>query len=211
MAKSGITFKGFRQFEKALSARGFGEVLQKHVGLATGRNARLVQRAIRQKIKHGVKPPNAPLTVAIKQSDKPLVDRGDLFGAISVVQPDWRSAFIGVNRKDPLHDIAEVLHEGKIVPVTQKMRGLFFMLWLASKAARGDADAPMVVPLSGRARELFERFQDWRPLKPETRAIKIPARPFIRQAFEDPQVRRRVMEGWVRAVGRAAKEVTRGR
>lgn len=199
MAGIKLTLKGFKRFKRALNGKSFQKELERHVRTANGRSGKIIQRAIRQTIKKGVPPPNAPLTVAIKGSSKPLVDRGDLFGAVTSVVPSWNRVFVGVLKTSKSHDIAQLLHDGTTLGVTDKMRGLFYVLWLATK--REDVRAK----LSGRAAELFERMPSgWKPLRPSTRAIKIPARPFISQAFT-PAVRARVIANWNEAIQRAIR------
>ncbi len=210
MANVRIKLKNFDRFRVALGGDRFKGSLKKHIALSTRRGALLVKREIRQTIKGGITPQNAALTVALKRSAKPLVDFAELFRAVAEVQPDWKSAFIGIKRTTPEHNLARLLHDGATIPVTKKMRGLFYVLWLASRAARGDpsAGAP---PLSGRAQELFERFQDWRPLGPQTRAIKIQGRPYIEQAFRSASLKTQIQEQWRRGVDAAFREGLRGR
>jgi hypothetical protein len=88
------------------------------------------------------------------------------------------------------------------------MRAMFFYLWLASMSAQGlrTGKAPT---LTGRAAQLFERFQDWRPLKASTRAIHIPKRPFITTVVENPDIQSSIIALWRDAVDRTFKEVAR--
>jgi phage gpG-like protein len=200
-----IQFKNFDKFGKALNSTRFRSLLQKHVARATGRAARITQKAIRQEIKSGVPPRQAALTAALKGSSKTLVDKGDLFQSISVDQKSWDQAFVGVHRKAGIYNIAEALHEGREIPVSQKMRALFFYLWLASMSANGMRTGPPP-RLTGRAAQLFQQFKDWLPLKDSTRIIRIPARPFLRRAFAQADLQKRIQEEWRSAVDQAYRE-----
>lgn len=202
-----MVLTGFDRYEKALRPDRMGRLLRKHIALGTRRGALLVLREIRQGVKRGIPPKNAALTVAIKGSSKTLVDHGDLFQALAIDQPDWREAFIGIKKTEGVYNIAKTLHEGETIPVTDKMRGLFYVLWLASVAHKTGGGT---IPLTGRAAQLFSRFKDWSPLKAETRAIKIPARPFIRNVFEDAAIKAAIIKKWEDAIAAAMRELAKG-
>lgn len=205
--KAKLELVGFKKFGRIMEPSRFNNALRKHVSLATRRGALLVRKEIRRSIKKGVAPKNAPLTRAIKGSSKPLVDKGDLWQAISIEQPDFGTAFIGVKRTDENYDVARALHEGVSIKVTPKMRGLFHILWLASVARREGKPIP---PLTGRAAQLFARFQDWKPLKQDTQVIRIPARPFIADTFGRQDVKDGVIQQWNKAIASAFAEIRRG-
>jgi len=137
---------------------------------------------------------NRPLTVFIKGSSLPLADDGDLVGSINyhVVSP--YHVEIGVMRASPFADIAEIVHEGRTIPVTAKMRSMFFMLWLRSQGHP--------VPLSGRAKELWNRRPErgWLRLGDTKRAIIIPPRPFMMFVSTDPSVRVWIEKQWLSAL-----------
>jgi phage gpG-like protein len=64
-------------------------------------NSRIGQYMVastQRKIKGGIKPDNAPLTVAVKQNTKTLRDRGLLMGSISY-RADATQAVVGTNRE----------------------------------------------------------------------------------------------------------------
>lgn len=202
-AKAGITFREFRRYIKALDSSKFRPVLHKHIAKANLRAAKFAQRTIRRTMKKGMPPPNAPLTIAIKGSKKPLIDKGDLFQSVATQEFSWDKIAVGVLATDANFDIAKTLHEGKLIPVTVKMRAMFFWLWVAWQAGDGSH-------LRGRAADLWARYQGpWYPLAPSTRAIKITGRPFITQAFADKKLQARVHDEWVRGINAAVKEVTK--
>jgi hypothetical protein len=67
---------------------------------------------------------NAPLTVALKGSETPLVDHGDLVGSLTYDVISWKKLRMGVNSRTLSNGrlLAEVLHEGATIRVTQRMR-----------------------------------------------------------------------------------------
>jgi hypothetical protein len=201
-----ITFKmdaGWGVFRAAVDPKRFAAILKRKVGPATRLNGHVVQKKVRSLIRSGSFAKNAALTKAIKHSSKPLVDHGQLYQSISVLVGDWDAAFVGIHRTSPGYNLGLALHEGVTIKVTPAMRGLFMALWQASI---GELDPAM---LSGRAQALFQRMnQGWKPLKASTSVIRIPARPFMKTAFEDASTRSIVAANWKNAVEAAIKEAT---
>lgn len=202
-----LKFKGgWTPFRKAIDPTAFGARLERQVGAATRVNAYLVARRIRKSIKDRIPPGNADLTTAIKRSTKPLVDRGDLWKAISAQVVDWKTGFAGLLRtarttpRAELVNLGVVLHEGTSIRVTDRMRRMFRAL--ANATSSGGADASK---LRGRARELYDRNPAvrWRPIADSTTVIRIPGRPFLRDALEDQELRREIVQNWAQAVRRA--------
>jgi hypothetical protein len=194
---------GWKRWRKALDPSRFKAHARKYLREAARRNGKDAEEVMRRAIQDGGYERNAELTVAIKGSEKPLFDKGSsLSQAITSIVVDDLTTFIGVPSKDSFYDVAVVLHEGRAIPVTDAMRGMFYMLWRASV---GDP-----VTLSERAKQLFERNQDWLPLKKSTKAIVIPSRPFVRKAFEDPELHARARKNWEDAIAAAIKVQARG-
>lgn len=193
MAKTQFEIRGISRLKSFFRPGNARKAVDAHVTKATGQNALLVVRAIRKKIQAGDFEGNASLTVAIKGSTKPLVHSGNTFQAITHTLKG-PNAFVGILRTAKEHDIAVMLHEGTELPVTERMRGLFYVLWLASVGSIPASE------LNGRAAELFSRYQKWKPLKPSTTKIVIPGRPFIREAFEDRALRAKIAKNWANAV-----------
>ena len=192
---SSIKLTKWKRFQIALSPTKFKKKLQISVGKATGINGELVKAGIQRGIRRGRKPMGAELTILIKGSSKPLVDRGDLFGAITSKQTDWKTAFVGVLRNNEAFNLAEALHEGANIPVTPAMRALFTMLWWASTGKLAPEK------LTGRARVLWERAPGiWLPLSGSTGVIHIPPRPFIQKTFNSTKLKKAIRENWNNAV-----------
>lgn len=202
--------KGWKGFRKLVGSGGrlptlFGPVLEKNVGRATRANAVAARKQIRQEIKAGVPPPNAELTARLKskgkrRTTKPIVGTpgADLFNAVTWDVESWDRATVGVKRTSEAYNVGKIVHEGATIRVTEKMRYMFQMLaW----AARSQKRRPH---LEGRALELWEaggRWNTkWRPLRPETKVIVIPKRPFVRYAMQDPQLKNVMETNWTNAV-----------
>ncbi|MFH1730005.1 MAG: hypothetical protein ABIA04_16455 [Pseudomonadota bacterium] len=163
----------------------FKENLRKEVGLATKQNAIYTIKKVKQVIRKSVPPDNAPLTVLIKKSSKPLVDKGDLTRSITrkIISPYL--AFIGVLRQvknkkgKPLINIAKTLHDGRTIKVTKKMRAYFYYL---------AGEVPGVKPLSA-----------------NTKYITIPPRRFFDISFKDGELIRQSKKRWNNAVNKALR------
>jgi len=202
-----LTPDGWKATIEGLTPRQITNVFKKHVRRATKRNAIRLQGRIRQGIRSGVKPQNAALTKTIKGNRgnraKPLVDQGDLFNAITYDVQDWDLAFIGVKRTNKEYNLALMLHQGAIIKVTNEMRHMFWLLYLVSK---GDM-SPEV--LEGRAKKLWDTAakKKFYPLSKKTKAIIIPARPFIRNAMRDPGLKKEVEKEWNTSIRQAFKEI----
>lgn len=194
-----------RRIEQALDPRVFRGTIRRHVAQATKRNGKLAEAIVRQTIRAGVPPPNAALTVAIKGSNKPLVDHGTgIFQAVTSKAMSATEVFVGVLRTSEAFNIAATIHNGATIRVTDKMRGMFYVLWLASQGSIKPGD------LEGRAAELFERMPTgWKPLKASTTHIVIPERPFMRIAFRNPRLLRQARANWRQAVNTAMRELAR--
>lgn len=190
-----------------MDSAAFDSTLRRHMRTATQLNGHLAEAAVRRAIRAGTFTPNAALTIAIKGSSKPLVDSGSgIFQAVtSEVVDDFR-VFVGVLRSSEHYDVALAIHEGVTITVTDKMRGMFFMLWQASQGAEAGGSTA----LTGRAAELWERMPGgWLPLRPSTTAIVIPGRPYLANTFNDATLRMRVQRNWEAALQRTFRELSR--
>lgn len=198
---------GWTKWEHAITPRIFKATLDHHMRRASALNGKLAEKTIRQKIRAGGFQPNAPLTVLIKSSSKPLVDNSTgLFQAITSAVIDATTVFAGILQTSGEYNIALTLHEGATITVTPKMRGLFFWLWQAS-IGKLPPDK-----LSGRARELWERAPGgWFPLKDSTSHIVIPSRPFIEEAFRDTRMKQQAKKNWQAALKQTMRELAAGR
>jgi len=197
------TGKGWKRLEVALKPTKYNAVVEKHLGRATKLNGQLAVAKVRDSIKKGQYAPNKPLTIALKGSTKPLVGRtAQLWQSITSRKMDKKTVFVGVLKTHGVYNIAVAIHEGVAINVTDKMRGLFFVLWMVSEGRMPVSD------LQGRAKELWEQMPGgWKPLLASTTAIVIPARPFIKQAFGDSGLKRQAKANWSQALKAAHKEL----
>lgn len=145
-----------------------------------------MRKIMRKTMSSGKFKKNAALTIAIKGSTKPLIDHADMFASVThALAPSGREVFIGIlhtaKSRDgrSLTNLGLHLHEGVKIPVTERMRRLFFYLALASEGTISPSE------LTGRAAVLFRRNQNWLPLDAKTTHIVIPSRPWIRRAFKN--------------------------
>jgi len=221
MAREGmvIRFRGVKAWKEALKSVEFRKELNRNIERATMINAKRASAKQRQVIQSGTGlKANSALTAAIKDDNKPLVGDGTLFAAITDRKVSGGGGgsrievFSGVLRTNEAFNVGVIIHEGVAIRVTPKMRGMFYYLWLASTARSGSGSTP---ELTGRAAELFEDYQGWKPLSASTRVITIPARPWIKTAFESGDLRREAERNWTEAIrntfrNRAAKSRSKG-
>ena len=207
MARPGFRRTGdWAKWEQALKPGVMERAIKRRMRKATRLNGALAQRAIRQTIRNGGFTPNAPLTIHIKSSSKPLVDQGTgIFQAITSQIIDDVTVFAGVLRTEGAFNIAMALHEGAVLPVTPAMRGMFLSLWEASIGSMDPSD------LTGRARELWERRPGgWAPLQLSTTRIIIPGRPFIKSAFANARLKNLAKTNWQEALRQAMRDLAQG-
>lgn len=210
MASQPIVFipnkREWKRFERALDSKRFGKLANKELRKATRRNGLEAKATIRRMIRAGGNfAANALLTREIKGSSKPLVDFGSgLFQAITSQTQTATSVFIGVQQTSEFFNIAEALHDGRVIPVTPKMRLMFQVLYSASI---GTLDPST---LTGRAAELWRRKPGgWLPLKDNTVAIVLPPRPFIDLAFKDDKLKQKVIANWQQAISNVLREIAK--
>ena len=192
-----VTLSGdWRRLRVAINPAAFNQRLKKEVGRATLLNVKIVQKHIRATLQ-GIGPANAPLTIEIKKSKKPLIDFGDLRKAIQGRRLKFNLGVAGVNVQSASYNIGLFLHDGGTITVTDRMRNMFKLLFYVSQ---GRLDPSM---LTGRARELYDRNPgvSWRPIN--TGSIKIPGRPFVKQTLEDKSLLEKVRKNYLEAVKRA--------
>ena len=193
--------KGWKKYGNAHEVRNFQRRLQRHKKKAFDNIAREIVRTV---IGKGGYQPNAPLTLLLKSGKTPLSDTGKkLTKAISTKTISKDKLFIGFTKTSKFYPQARMIHDGGSIKVSQRMRNMFFILWLVSK---GDRDAST---LTGRAAELWKKNQQWFPLAASTKAIRIPARPFMEDIFKDPKIVAKARREFIKAINKTLKEVAR--
>lgn len=202
MASSSFGFKmdsGWKRFSAAFDTPKFKRKFQRHRHIAFDAIARVI---IKQAIERGSFARNAALTEMIKGGNTPLEDTGKKLSRALTTRLTRNEMFIGVPVGDEFYQTARTLHEGATIKVTPKMREMFILLWLASDGGIAPSS------LTGRAAELFKRQSSgWLPLRESTKAIKIPARPFIDEAFNSAEARAMAELAFTNAVNRTIAEM----
>lgn len=191
-ARGGLRLTGaWKRWTKLIDPQDFERRLRRNIRQATIKNGLLVVREIRQGIKNRDYEPNAFLTLAAKApKDKPLVDSGDLFKAITKVVLDDFRVFVGVKKTakgkegEALVNIGAALHEGYTVRVTPAMRAAVFARIHGNQQGRAIIKADP-------------------PAGPAAKVWVIPPRPFIEAVLERKDIQERVRRNWSRAVERA--------
>ncbi len=208
MPKHSFTIKGLKKLQVALSPPAASAEIKKHIKTANKLNGMIAVSEIRAEINKGGYAPNKPLTVAMKGEDKPLIGvsagggGGQLFQAITWKAASWSTVFVGVLKTDGFYNIAYFLHEGGQIGVTDKMRAMFFYLWLASIGS--------ITPdkLTGSAEDLWKIMPGgWYPLKKGTSFILVQGRPFIQRAIEQRNFVAQVKKNWEQALAAAMKDI----
>lgn len=195
------------KLSKTLNPKHFNEILEDNLLAATKFNGMIMAAEIRKRIRQRRYAKNSALTVLLKKSSMPLVDDADLFGAITSRELDRFSVFVGILRTattssgQPMVNLAELLHNGGSIPVTEHMRNMFILL---SEVGQGKRD---INTLEGRtlelARALGSKISQIKPLKPSTVFIKIPARPFLAEVLKDQAMLKKCVRNWENAVNQA--------
>jgi hypothetical protein len=197
--------KSWSRLEKQLGPGVVRATLKKHLRRASQLIGKKAEAAIRKEIASGKFAPNAPLTAALKGGkNEPL--KGDrpgapLFKAVTSKLIDDFTVFVGILQTSDEYNIAVAIHEGVAIGVTAKMRGMFFTLWRKEKDPS--------IELSERAQELWDKMPGgWLPLKDDTKAIIVPGRPFIQQAWNRGDIQKMAKQFWEQATAAALKEMS---
>ncbi len=153
---------------------------------ALGRVGKVFEADAKQGIAGGIYAPNAPLTVALKKSSLPLVDKSNLVGAITS-QVRGLELRVGVNspRLGSGRLLYEVLHNGATIQVTAAMRRAV-MAKLGEAMRSGQGGAGMADWLAD-AHSALAGFSGG-----ATATWVIPPRPFLATVWEDPAFARKV-------------------
>lgn len=176
----------WRELEAALNPTDFKRRLDRELVRSFGRIGMKFVALARREITREQYRPNSPITVILKGSSKALVDRGQLFQAIThQVGLDGRSLRLGIvkRRTTPeVVDLALVLHQGAVIDVgrhPQVRRKVWAMVGEALRASgllsasRRGAVQRAAVSLGGGS----GRSDLW----------IIPGRPFLEQPLASPE------------------------
>lgn len=157
-----VKFGQWEKWQRLLNPARFKAALVREIGMAMRANVVMIRTEIVDRIDAGVYAANSLLTVALKGSSLPLVDKGDLRRTIQGKVVSWNLGVVGLLRMGEKANIAAILHEGATIKVTNKMRG-----WFRAQTASGAGV---------------------KPLKASTKTIRVPGRPFIKEVIELPAI-----------------------
>jgi hypothetical protein len=209
-----IKLTGFwNRVDVMMDPRKWERVLDAEMTRSTCINCMYLVREVRQRIRSRRYKVDAPLTAILKGSRNPtpLVDRGDLFKAITwkkITKGTYLAGILRTSRTprgESTATLAEHLHEGITIRVTDSMRNLFWHLHQYSIGYSG-------MQLTGRALELSTRIKRGQivpEIGPRVTQIYIPPRPFLAEPFDDPGVRRKLIENWRQGLERALTRIAR--
>jgi hypothetical protein len=173
-----LKIMGMKEFLRAFSEKRISGLLDDEQRLRMREAVNFLRGEVIEYIdqeKHGV--PNAPLTVLIKKSSRPLVDRGDLRQSITTeVAGEGRDVHgaVGVLRRrrgrkgERLFNVAAALHNGFTIRMTPKVRAAIFA---ELRKRRGKKVKPRPADGTG------------------ARTIRVKGRPFISDPLHDNDAR----------------------
>lgn len=213
---------------KVLDPVEFQHRLEHEVRRANQRIGIQFQARARRAIRDGKYHPNSPITVILKGSSKPLVNKGDLVQQISYDQPTWNEVRVGLIKQKtgakPIN-LGHILHEGATIDVTlhpNVRRKVWAMVRDALGPGRrlnqlqrqsvGAAATSLGMALGGKKprkkpmskRQLAAMWANVPSVSGGGKKIwVIPARPFIREPLEDGAFQKWVRGEWVAAASRA--------
>jgi hypothetical protein len=204
----------WNKVDAMLDPRKWQKALDMELDRATRVNAQYYVRIVRARIKSKKYAPPAYRTGILKgdMNSTPLIDHGDLFKAITWNKISKGTYLGGVLRTAvasdgySLFNLAQELHEGIAIKVTPKM---WYMFQALHQYSTGQLPAS---ELRGRAAVLARRMavgQEFNALPTWARYIRIPARPFLREPFEEPQMKARFIKNWREGVERAITRISK--
>jgi len=159
-----VTFGDWRKAAAVLAT--YPDYIKRAVPKAIRLEAEFMVGEIKRNIQAGPPPPLAALTAKRRKGgkggSKPLNASGDLLGAVTVVQRSQAyTAFVGVPRASGKYNIAVTHEQGRtiVLNMTEKMRRFLFGVLFKGEPAKPGSGTGIIT-------------------------IRIPARPFVRPAFE---------------------------
>ncbi len=201
-----------KAFLKAMEPKNVESIFKRKIRVANRRIGKRTEKAMLRTIRGKGYERNAWLTQLLKGENDPLVGMGNAKHWSESIKSEMISSsgdegvFVGILTNDDFFEIARLLHNGWHFKVSKKMRGMFYLLWLAAK---GSISASK---LSGRAKELWDQMPrsqraGWKPLKKETTVILMPERPFVDKTIQKSSFKPMVTGLWEKALEQTFKEV----
>lgn len=186
----GLKTVGFKEFEELLKPKAFETRLHRNLFRAMRLCAQLAVDEVIRSIYTNSEgfAPKHPWSEVLQtakgepNSTRPLVQSGLLAQSVTSLIPDWNRALVGVFRRTKykseagvagtIANVAEIVHKGRDIRVTPRMRAYFHRLGLH--------------------------------LKPTTRVLHIPPRPFLK-VVNSPKMVEQYKAIWARAVERTLR------
>jgi hypothetical protein len=194
----------------------FAARLAKGTSIAGERIGRQFQRNARSRIRGKAYGENSPVTVILKGSSTPLVDKGDLFQAVTFEVIDPYNVRLGVMRRavgDQAINVALILHEGATIDTRKhpKVRAKVFAMLrdrmgaerLAALNPRSRASVRKAAAVLGLSQKRAMHARQGRGTAPGGTGSPIwiiPARPFIATPIQDPEFRKFIVVQYAQAV-----------
>jgi len=196
-----------QRFRRFLNPQNWTGNIEKNIRKATIRNALFLQKKVKQLIRDEDYAANSEMTLALKGSNKPLIDQRNLFNAIDTVVYNSFSGEVGILRNAGstgskfgkaksqinIKDLVELMESGYTITVTQKMRQAIAMTLQGDLTSKGK--------LRAKSRTALERLSENRGSGSQTYIV--PPRPLLSKVFEDPTTEKVLVHNW-----RAALEGT---
>ena len=195
-----LEFTGdIERFRRFLSPTLWTGNLEREIKKATIKNALFLNKKVKDLINSNEYEDNSEMTLALKGSDKPLIDKTNLWKAIDQVIYDSFRAEVGIIRNAGstgsklgkaksainIKDLVELMESGYTIKVTEKMRRAIAMT-LQNDKKDGK--------VSDKARVSLERLSSKRNQGSKTYVV--PARPLLSKVFTDPEVGKVLVHNW---------------
>lgn len=212
MAKPNLTIdaKGdFLTFRKFLNARRLKRNLDREIRRGTIKNALFLIKQVKVNIRSKPFESNAPLTLALKRSNMPLMDEKNLWDAINYTLKDAFSAEVGIvgtaristgskgkGRRSSImvEKLVELMEEGFTITVTQEMRS-------ALMASLREQVNPKTGNLTGKAKRGLKGAAKVNPQA----TYRVPPRPLLSSVWKNRKIRRELRKNWRQALERVWK------
>lgn len=189
------------RFQAFLKKQRFRRHLKRKIRSGTIRAALYLIKQVKVRIRGRNYVENAPMTLALKKSNLPLLDDKQLWDALSyelenafkaevgiVVERASTGSKVGKSRSMPIQQLAEMLHDGFTIRVTHKMKLAIISALHEKQTKTGRLTKKSKTALKTVSNMSSEPI--WR----------VPKRPFLTDVWADPKVRKEVRKIWTEAL-----------
>jgi len=209
MSKSYLSFSGdVSLFKKFLNKEVWRGNLEREIRKATIRNSLFLIKKIKDNIRNDEFAENASMTLALKRSNKALIDNRNLWNAIDHKLKSSFESEVGIleNRASTgskfgkaksqmnIKHLVELIESGYTIKVTEKMRKALMASLNEDRTKSGKLKEKSRVALQ-RAKSAFAGGGTW----------VVPPRPLFTKVWDDPTINDVIQENWKRALEGAFK------